>query len=152
MIEFLKSKPESDIHDVAYTLWTGRNHMLYRSFLVASHIEEIIAGKQVFTDGKKDNLVSEIAFAFPGQGAQYVNMGKDLYSNNEIFRNILDECFKIVSSETGEDLKNILFDNNDPDDADRKLASTEMTQPALFIIEYALTKVLSNLISNPITL
>ena len=67
-------------------------------------------------------------------------MGKDLYNNNVTFRNIMDECFQIVRSETGEDLKNILFDNNDPDAADKKLAGTELTQPALFIIEYALTR------------
>ena len=39
--------------------------------------------------------------------------------------------------------------NNDPDEADKKLASTELTQPALFIIEYALTKVLEQLNIKP---
>jgi amino acid adenylation domain-containing protein len=148
LIEFLKSKPETDIHDVAYTLGVGRNHMVNRSFLVASDIEEIISDNSTFTDGKKSNLVSKVAFMFPGQGAQYVNMGKDLYTKNETFRNILDECFKIVRAETGEDIKAILFDSN-TDDADMRLASTEMTQPALFIIEYALSKVLEQMDIKP---
>ena len=110
LLEFLKAKPDSDIRDVAYTLENGRSHMLHRSFTVATSLEEIASGQAKFIDAKKDNLVSKIAFAFPGQGAQYVNMGKDLYNKNEIFRNILDECFQIVRSETGEDLKAILFD------------------------------------------
>jgi amino acid adenylation domain-containing protein len=149
LVKFIKSNPDSDIRDVAYTLANGRSHMLHRSFLVATSLEDIASGKAKFTDAKKDNLVSKIAFAFPGQGAQYVNMGKDLYKKNETFRNILDECFKIVTSETGEDLGNILFENKDPDEADRRLAGTELTQPALFIIEYALTKVLEQLNIRP---
>jgi len=78
---------------------------------------------------------------FPGQGAQYVSMGKDLYNSNKLFRQILDECFDIVKSETGEDIKTLLFESTNIEDADRKLASTEITQPVLFIIEYALAKI-----------
>ena len=149
LIEYINSRPDSDIRDVAFTLGTGRNHMLHRSFIVASGPEEIGYGKQKFTDGKKNNLVSKIAFMFPGQGAQYINMGKDLYDKNKTFRKILDDCFGIFRSETGEDLKAILFDNTNPEEADRRLASTEITQPALFIIEYALAKILEQLGIKP---
>ncbi|MEN6352916.1 MAG: beta-ketoacyl synthase N-terminal-like domain-containing protein, partial [Bacteroidales bacterium] len=149
LVEFLRTKPDLNIHDVAYTLGTGRNHMLYRSSIVASGIEEIISDKQTCIDGKKDKLVSKIAFMFPGQGAQYVGMGSDLYKTNENFRKILDECFRIVKDETDEDLKTILFSSINKEDADRKLAGTEMTQPALFIIEYALVKVLEQMDIKP---
>ncbi|MEI6047794.1 MAG: amino acid adenylation domain-containing protein [Bacteroidota bacterium] len=149
LVEFIKTKPDLNINDVSYTLESGRNHMLYRSFIVASGIEEIISEKNTFSDEKKDNQVSKIAFLFPGQGAQYVNMGKDLYNSNETFRNILDECFKIVKVETGKDIKSILFDFNNEEEANKRLAGTEMTQPALFIIEYALTKILEQIDIKP---
>lgn len=142
LIDYIKTKPGINIHDVAYTLSTGRNHMPHRSFLVASGIEEIISGADNFTDGTTNELISKIAFMFPGQGAQYVSMGKNLYNSNNLFRQLLDECFEIVKSETGEDLKSILFESTNIDESEERLASTEMTQPALFIIEYALARIL----------
>lgn len=148
-IDYIKAKPDINIHDIAYTLSTGRNHMPHRTFLVASGIEEIISGTDNFTDGTASELVTKITFMFPGQGAQYVSMGRDLYNTNKLFRQILDECFEIVKSETGQDLKKILFEINNSEDADRKLARTEMTQPALFIIEYALAKVLEQINIKP---
>ncbi len=149
LIEFLKSSSKTNLGDVAFTLDSGRNHMLYRSFLVAEGIEDIVSETAVFNDGKKDNLASKIAFMFPGQGAQYVNMGADLYRKNGTFRTIADECLAIVRSETGTDLRSILFDGSNTEDSGRKLASTEMTQPALFIIEYALARVLEELDIRP---
>jgi amino acid adenylation domain-containing protein len=141
-IEFIEAKPELDIRDVVYSLALGRNHMKYRSFVVASDRSEIVAPDVKFTDGTTDNFISRVAFMFPGQGAQYVSMGKDLYQSNKFFRDILDQCFVMVKSETGEDLKKILFPDMVNNEAEIRLANTEITQPALFIIEYALAKVL----------
>ena len=149
LYEFLKNKPDLKIHDVANTLAFGRNHMLYRSYTVASSIEEIISGESTFTDGKKDSQPSKIAFMFPGQGAQYVKMGMDLYMGNKTFRDILEQCFKVFRNETNEDLKAVLFNDNHTEESDRRLASTELTQPALFIIEYALAKVLEQIDIKP---
>ena len=141
LMDYLRTNPGTDIHNVAFTLATGRNHMRYRGFYVSSNPEEIFSDKSVFKSGKTDNLISDIAFMFPGQGAQYISMGRDLYESNQGFREILDECFAVVISETGADLKALLFESSDIEDAEKKLANTAITQPALFIIEYALSKV-----------
>jgi len=146
---YLKANPCLNLKDVGYTLGTGRNHMSHRSFLVTSGMEEIFSGRSSFTDGKQNNLVSGIAFMFPGQGAQYVGMGRDLYKTNRLFRQILDECFEIVKAEMRVDLKSIIFESKDIENAERKLACTELTQPALFIIEYALAKVLVQINISP---
>jgi amino acid adenylation domain-containing protein len=148
LAEFLKTRTDLNINDVANTLAFGRNHMQNRSFMVASTIEEIVSGEKAFIDGKKDCQLSKIAFMFPGQGAQYARMGKDLYQKNKTFRDILDKCFSIFKSETGEDMKAILF-ADDKKESDRRLARTELTQPALFIIEYALAKVLEQIDIRP---
>ena len=147
-IEFLKSEPDVNIHDVAYTLRNGRNHMSLRSFLVASNTSEIIE-TGTFIDGKKDDLISRIAFMFPGQGAQYVTMGRELYYSIKQFRQILDYCFNIVLSDTGTDLKTILFESENLEHAENQLASTDLTQPSLFIVEYALAKLLEDLKIRP---
>lgn len=59
---------------------------------------------------------------FPGQGAQYSGMAKDLYENDENARQVLDEIFSVISF----DLKSIMFEE------DERLNQTQYTQPALF--------------------
>ncbi len=59
---------------------------------------------------------------FPGQGAQYSGMAKDLYDNNPRAEEVLNEIF----NELDFDLKSIMFEE------DERLNSTEFTQPALF--------------------
>jgi len=149
LIGFLRTNSDLHFHNVAYTLGAGRNRMSHRSYLVTTCVEDILSGKSNFTDGKLNSQVSRIAFMFPGQGAQYIGMGRDMYNKNRLFRQILDESFDIVKSETGSDLKTLLFESNNIEDSEQKLASTEITQPALFIIEYALAKVLEDIKIKP---
>lgn len=76
-----------------------------------------------------------IGFLFPGQGAQYVGMGKELYESNEIVREVFDEAEDILK----QDLLNLCF--NGPDE---ELMKTENTQPAILTLSIAITKVLFN--------
>jgi amino acid adenylation domain-containing protein len=149
LVKFADENPELNIRDVAWTLLTGRNHMLHRSYMVVSDRKEILSGVDGFVDGHASDLSTGITFMFPGQGAQYISMGKNLYDTNSQFRRILDECFEIIKSETGENLKALLFESNDVENADKRLESTEMAQPALFIIEYAIAEVLLQLGIKP---
>ncbi|CAM4224065.1 ACP S-malonyltransferase [Lacicoccus alkaliphilus] len=73
--------------------------------------------------------MSEIIL-FPGQGAQYSGMAKDLYGNDEAAKEVLDGIF----SELDFDLKAIMFEE------DERLNRTEFTQPALFAHSLAVTK------------
>lgn len=76
--------------------------------------------------------MSKTAFMFPGQGAQYIGMGKDFYEKEEVAREIFDKA----SSITGLDLPAICFEEND------KLSITEYTQIAMLTVETAILKVL----------
>lgn len=149
LVEFVKNKPDLSIRDVAYSLRTGRNNMKFRSFKVVSDLDSLVSSECKFTDGKVDDLISKVAFLFPGQGAQYLSMGKSLYNSNKLFRETLDECFAIFNSETGQDLKGIIFSDRGDSSADSRLADTEIAQPALFIIEYALAKLFLHLEIKP---
>ena len=117
--------------------------MPYRSYMVANNKSEIDDFNK-FIDGKEDDQISKIAFMFPGQGAQYVSMGKDLYKSNRLFKKILDECFGIINSEIGGNFHSLLFEETNTVDRELKLASSEFAQPALFMIEYALAKILED--------
>lgn len=64
------------------------------------------------------------AFVFPGQGSQFVGMGKELYESNEKAKSLLDNANEIL----GFDLKTIMFDG-----PEEELKRTEFTQPALYV-------------------
>ncbi|MBN1924270.1 MAG: ACP S-malonyltransferase [Prolixibacteraceae bacterium] len=75
------------------------------------------------------------AFVFPGQGAQYPGMGKDLYENSEIARELFDRANTIL----GFEITKIMFEGT----AD-ELKQTKVTQPAIFLHSVILAKVLGD--------
>ena len=64
------------------------------------------------------------AFVFPGQGAQFVGMGKDLYESNETAKNLFEKANEIL----GYRITDIMFEGTDDD-----LKQTKVTQPAVFL-------------------
>ena len=75
--------------------------------------------------------MSKIAFVFPGQGAQFVGMGKDIYENNETARQEFDKIFSNLSF----DLKTAMFEG-----PEETLKKTKYTQPAIVAMSLVLEK------------
>jgi len=84
----------------------------------------------------------KVAFVFPGQASQYVGMGKDLYENSEIAREIFDRAEEIL----GFELKRICFEG--PED---ELKQTRITQPAIFVHSYIVAKLLNGKLKADMT-
>jgi [acyl-carrier-protein] S-malonyltransferase len=79
--------------------------------------------------------MSKIAFIFPGQGSQFVGMGKDLYEQFEEVKSLFDTAEKILEFP----LKKLCFEG-----PEEELKQTQYTQPAIFVHSIAVDKLLKN--------
>ncbi|NET64240.1 MAG: alpha/beta fold hydrolase [Moorea sp. SIO1G6] len=96
--------------------------------------------KQLFINGQQPKL-QPVAFMFPGQGAQYVNMGLELTHEISTFCDLIDRCSELLKPHLGIDLRHVLYPKQEQtNQATEQLKQTTITQPALFVIEYALAQ------------
>lgn len=145
--EFLRTCPEADLADAAYTLQTGRKRFRYRRTLVCADVREALERLDAIDEGKLQTGESErdqtrVVFLFPGQGSQYVNMGADLYRKEPLFRAEMDRCCEIITAEGGTDPRHVLYGASDSAAAADRINQTEAAQPTLFAFEYSLAQLL----------
>src|SRR5881396_1072665 len=142
--EHLKRNEEEKLADVAYTQAVGRTGYRHRRVVVCETREEAQAalegraGQQVFsgvTEGERG-----VAFLFPGQGTQYVGMGRELYEREEVYRREVERCAKQLRGKLGLDLREVLYPEGGEEKAGEELKQTRLTQPALFVVEWALAE------------
>jgi acyl transferase domain-containing protein len=144
--EHLEAHPDVPLADVAFTLQAGRHRFDHRRSFVCSSREEAMAlcatpdSKRVTTE-VRDARRARAAFLFPGQGAQHVNMGRGLYETEPRFRTEVDECAEVLRPLLGLDLRAVLYpEAARAAEALKQINETAITQPALFVIEYALAQ------------
>ena len=142
----LQEHPELRLSDAAFTTQLGRQAFPYRRVhLVEDNREAVLAlGRQSpkqFASGLAPKTAPTVAFMFSGQGAQYANMGREIYRNEPVFRDTLDLCARHLRPSLGIDLCRALYPSEEETGAAaEKLNQTWLTQPALFSIEYALSR------------
>ena len=146
LLHFLENHRDTCLSDMAYTLQLGRKQMDYCRFTVAENIEELIEFLQLKQkDVKPIRRKRFITFMFSGQGSQYSRMGKGLYDRFPSFRATMDWGFSLMKDLTGIDIEPILFNTHEGE----KLDDTLYTQPALFLLEYSLARLLQHLGITP---
>lgn len=165
---YLQQHPHSNLADIAYTLQVGRRHFEHRRTVVCQDIEDAIVALQnpqrVLTSNQEISP-KPVAFMFTGLGTQYINMAAELYQVESIFREQVDRCCEFLKPLLGLDIKNVLYpdknqtlassqqpkntfnlrqmlgrDKQPTDEASQKLNQTCVTQPTIFVIEYALAQ------------
>ena len=147
LADHLAAHPGLSLPDVAATLQTGRRAFAYRRALVCRDLEEAVAAlreqppRRTFTALADPGRRRPVAFLFPGQGAQYAGMAAGIYRSEAAFRQEVDRCCEILAPHLGFDLRRLL----DPpegqrQEADEELRQTAVSQPALFVVGYALAR------------
>ncbi|HEY9824698.1 MAG TPA: alpha/beta fold hydrolase [Stenomitos sp.] len=137
---YLRQHPGASLADVAFTLAVGRQAFGHRRVCLVQTVEDAI---QTLENPKADEVFavkadrSPVVFLFPGQGAQTLNMGRDLYDHELVFREALDQCAQLLQPHLGEDIRELLYPKGDRPNL---LDQTQWAQPVLFAVEYALAQ------------
>jgi amino acid adenylation domain-containing protein len=142
----LERHPDLALADVAYTLQVGRRGFHHRRTLVCRTVSEAVQILRTRDERRLSSAQEEarwrpVAFLFPGQGAQHVDMAAGVYRSRPELRRQVGDCAEILRPCLGFDLREVLYPG--PEGAGRaaeRLAETALTQPALFTIEYALAR------------
>lgn len=143
LAEYLLQNPDIEIADVAYTLQVGRQAFKHRRMLVCTNKDDAVSVLQTLDPKRTFSYYQKskerpIVFMFSGQGTQYVNMGWELYQTEPVFRFQIDHCSKVLQPILGFDLREVLYPDPPTKKASEQLQQTAITQPALFVFEYAL--------------
>jgi acyl transferase domain-containing protein len=163
LADHLRGAPDTRLVDLAYTLQIGRKTFEHRRVLVADSTADAVRKLTGDTPGGLLSRVDAVrgrpvAFLFTGVGEQYPGMAGELYRREPVFRAALDECVELLRPSlpevdlidlltgvrgAGTDLAAILGRKRSSDDPRAgALRRTEIVQPALFAMEYALARTL----------
>ena len=141
----LDQESPASLADLAFTLQAGRTAFANRRALVCRDL----ADARTLGSAKSARVLSgvvgpsdpAIAFMFPGQGAQYVAMGRELYLHEPVFAQHLDYCARYLFPHLNIDFRELLYSPSESTRiAAEHLQQTAITQPVLFAIEYALAQ------------
>jgi phthiocerol/phenolphthiocerol synthesis type-I polyketide synthase E len=138
---YLHKTPDINVSDMSYTLQVGRKHFEYRRSVVYKNREELISllDSEKLQKQKVKEKNKQVVFMFPGQGSQYMNMGKNLYETEKVFKEEMDKGFSILENLTDENFKTIIFPGNKHSD---QINETRYTQPIVFLLEYSLARLM----------
>jgi non-ribosomal peptide synthase protein (TIGR01720 family) len=147
LLEHFKREEKINLADAAYTLQVGRRAFSHRRAVVCRDRDDALTmlagmGSSVrVLNGHWEGGARPVVFMFTGQGAQYLNMGAGIYETEAKFREEVDRCALLLRPQLGLDLREVLYPGAEHSEgAAAKLNETDLTQPALFVLEYALAR------------
>ena len=156
MKNYFPSSASVTLGQVAYTLAVGREaHDLRVAVVAQTHQDCAMQLLTAADDIKEASTVPKsskspsVVFVFPGQGSQYLNMGKGVYIASRTFRTYMDTCADLISPLLGHDLLKSIFVHTVTADAESAFSCPTIIQPALFAVEYSMAMLLMDLGIKP---
>jgi amino acid adenylation domain-containing protein len=119
---FLRANPAVPLADFCFTASAGRRQFPHRLAVTGSSAAELAASLESADISDAARPLRKVAFLFSGQGSQHTGMGTDLYQSQPVFHEAIDRS-------------GVLDVLNSP-----RIHSTDLAQPALFALEYALAQ------------
>jgi acyl transferase domain-containing protein/thioesterase domain-containing protein len=142
----LRAHPEQPLADIAYTLKEGRHGFGMRRVLVAQTHEEAAAllesgdPQRVHTHTARETT-PQLVFMFPGGGAQYPNMARDLYETEPVFAEWMDRGLDHLAPQLDYDIRALwLHEPGQEDAAAKTLTRPSVQLPLIMITEFALAQ------------
>ncbi len=141
----LQAHPEQDLADVAHTLKNGRRGFERRRIVVAETHDEaatlLDAGdtRRVFTH-EVLGVDPEVVFMFPGGGAQYPEMARDLYETEPAFAEAMDRGLDHLAPQLDYDIRALWLPDGETKAAAETLKKPSVQLPLIAIVEYALAQ------------
>lgn len=139
----LATVSEEGLADVCASAALSRSHFERRRLFAEQSVEGMRKALAAFAAGAPLAAAGEprkLAFLFTGQGSQYPNMGRGLYESEPVFRDTVQRLCGLLDREFGVSLLPLLYPEQPQTDRPSPLDDTAYTQPALFVIEYALAE------------
>ena len=142
-----EEKKNMNLADMAYTLALGRKDFNRRRYVLCRQLNDAAASLENLTPGRAVDAVCEVVdrpvvFMFSGQGAQYVNMGRELYEKEPVFKENIDKCTAILTPLLNMDVRKLLYPER-AEEIEKNMESLEqtwLTQPVLVMLEYSLAQ------------
>jgi FkbH-like protein len=147
---FLKDQNSKSLGDAFYSNLVGRKSFEYKAALLVDDPGKASIALERWSQGSSEILCgngfwkksNRIAYLFTGQGAQYPGMLHELYRESPLFHEAVDQCAKQIDPKLEHSILDVLFSKSA--DTDSWIHQTKYTQPAIFIAEYALYKLLES--------
>lgn len=134
----------AELRDVCFSASVRRSHHDHRAAVAGSDVQELLAGldalaagracEQLAIGGRAGSGRPRVVFVFPGQGSQWLGMGRGLLDSSPAFAEALRACDEAIRGELGWSLIERLRDAE-------PLAAVDEIQPALWAMEVALAAV-----------
>src|SRR5690606_1286533 len=137
----LQANPGLSLPEVARTLQTGRHAFKHRTTVVAQTLAEaadLLSGEKLVSSQAED-AAPPVVFMFPGQGAQYVGMGVELYDREPEFARWIDRGADMLKMMSGIDVRDYICHRGEISEAmAQEQRETRIAQPCLYLVEHAM--------------
>lgn len=167
LVSHLRENPRLNLADIAYTLQMGRAVFDHRRMLVCHDVADgaealAVSDPHRVLTAHQAHQNRSVVFMFSGVGDHYAGMAQELYQTEPVFKKWIDHCFTLLQPYQTSGLCDLLYPHLDKTTTPAKreldlrrmlgrqdngtpvgtLHQTDMAQPAVFVVEYALAQLL----------